>query len=51
MRNTNFDPPRWNFIAAKPAAAARFRRWNIAIISFLAFLVLGVFVASMVTRT
>ena len=51
MRSTNSSRERWNLLPVpqEPGTKARLRRWNIAIISFLAFLVLGVFVAAMGT--
>jgi serine protease Do len=49
MRNTNSSPERWNLIAPEPGSDASFRRWNIAIISFLAFFVIGVFVSAIAT--
>jgi serine protease Do len=49
MKSTNTSPERWNLVSPEPSNNGRFRRRNIAIISFLAFFVLGVFVAAMVT--
>jgi hypothetical protein len=45
MRNPNSAPGRWNLIPTEPGIHANFLRWNIIIISILAFLVLGAFVA------
>ena len=49
MRSNNSSPERWNLISPEPSKNANFRRWTIAIISFLGFLVLGVFVAAIPT--
>lgn len=51
MRSTNSSPERWNLlpVAQEPGTKTRLRRRNIVIISFLAFLVLGAFVAAMGT--
>ena len=51
MKNTNSSPPRWNLIPTEPDpdAIRSFQRWNIVIISFLAFLFLGLFLAAMTT--
>ena len=49
MRSTKPDPERWNLISPEPNANSSFWRWNMAIISFLTFLVIGVFVAAIAT--
>jgi hypothetical protein len=49
MRSTNPDPERWNLISPEPNTNSSFRRWDIVIISFLIFLVVGVFVAAVAT--
>jgi hypothetical protein len=49
MRSTNPDPERWNLISPEPNTKSSFRWWDIAIISFLIFLVVGVFVATVAT--
>lgn len=49
MRSTNPDPERWNLISPEPNTNPRSRRWDIAIISFLTFLIIGVFVAAIAT--
>jgi hypothetical protein len=46
MRSTNPDPERWNLISPEPNTNSSFRWWDIAIISFLIFLVIGVFAAA-----
>ena len=48
MKKTNSNPQPWNLIPTEPETDAirSFRRWNIVIISFLALLVLGVFIAA-----
>lgn len=50
MRSTNFSPDRWNLIPMEPHMNASFRRWNIVIISVLAALVFGVFIAAIMPR-
>jgi serine protease Do len=45
MRSTDSDPQSWHLIPVEPGNKASFRRWNVIIISFLAFVVLGIFVA------
>ena len=40
-RDPDFEP--WYFLPRDPYAEARFRRWNIVIISILGLLVLGLF--------
>src|ERR1700741_3526473 len=51
MRSSNPSPERWNLlpIPEEPGSNERPRRWDIAIISFLTFLVIGVFVAAIAT--
>jgi hypothetical protein len=51
MRSTNSSPERWNLLPLpeKPGPNERVRRWDIVIISFLTFLVIGVFVAAIAT--
>lgn len=51
MRSTNSSPERWNLlpIPEESGSNERLRRWDIAIISFLTFLVIGIFVAAIAT--
>lgn len=46
MQSSDSDPQRWNFIPGKPGANRSFRRTNLIVISFLAMLVLGLFLAA-----
>jgi hypothetical protein len=46
MQRRNFDPQPWYIVPVKPGAEASFRRWNFVIISILAALVLGLFLAA-----
>ena len=46
MQHRNSDPQLWYIVPAKPGAEASFRRWNFVIISILAALVLGLFLAA-----
>ncbi len=50
MRRANSNHPRWFFVPFSPDIDERFRRWKVAIIAVLAFLVLGVFAASSVPQ-
>jgi len=47
-----FDPDAraWYFVPARPEAEARFRRWNIVIITLLAMLVVGLFLTIVIPR-
>lgn len=47
MRSNNYDSRPWFLTAAKPGMEVSFRRWNLIVISFLAFLVVGVFIAGL----
>ena len=49
MKSTNSSPQRWNLLPPEPDANRSLRRANIIVILFLAFFVLGVFVAAMAT--
>lgn len=51
MRRNNLDPPVWHFIAVEPEANRAFRRVNVIIISILTFLILGIFIATIVPPT
>jgi hypothetical protein len=46
MQNQHFDPQRWNFVPVQPDASRRFRQTNLVVILILAFLVLGLLVAT-----
>jgi hypothetical protein len=46
MQRRYFGPTRWHLVPPVPAGYAAFRRWNVIIISALAILVLGVFIAT-----
>ena len=46
MRRSRYGAPKWSFVSPSPGTEARFRRWNVALIVILIFLVLGVFVAA-----
>ncbi len=46
MQRLYFGRPRWHLVSPVPAGHATVRRWNIFIISALALLVLGVFIAT-----
>jgi predicted PurR-regulated permease PerM len=48
MRSYNSDRPLWHFVPVTPGDGARVRRVDIIIISFLAFLVVGLFLALLV---
>jgi serine protease Do len=50
MRSTNSSHERWHLMASERSNNVRFRRSNIAIISFLAFFVIGVFVSAIATE-
>ena len=51
MRRNNLDPPLWHFIAVEPEANRAFRRVNVIIISILSFIILGLFIAAIVSST
>ena len=51
MRRNNLDPPVWHLIAVEPEANRAFRRVNVIIISILTFLILGIFIATIVPPT
>jgi serine protease Do len=51
MRSSNSEPLLWHFIPVKPGMEVNFRRWNIALISILTMLVLGVFVIAIVPQS
>lgn len=46
IRRSNYGHLEWSLAVPSPAAVAKFRRWNLVLIAFLAFLVLGVFVVA-----
>jgi hypothetical protein len=46
MQHRNSDPQPWFIVPVKPGADSNFRRWNVVIISILAALVLGLFLAA-----
>lgn len=46
MQRRNFDPEPWYIVPVKPGAEEGFRRWNFVIITILAALVLGLFLAA-----
>ena len=46
MQHIDSDPQPWYIVPVKPGADANFRRWNFVIISILALIVLGVFLAA-----
>jgi len=46
MRRSHYGPLECSLAAPPPGATAKFRRWNLLLIAFLAFLVLGVFVVA-----
>ena len=50
MQRWNSDPEPWYIVPVKPGAEVSFRRWNFAIISILAALVLAMFVAVIVPQ-
>jgi hypothetical protein len=50
MRSTNSNHEKWYLVPMEPGMNATFRRWNIVIITILAFLVFGIFVAGIVPR-
>jgi hypothetical protein len=50
MQHRNSDPQLWCIVPVKPGAEASFRRWNFVIISILAALVLGLFLAAIFPR-
>lgn len=47
MRERKYQPEFWHLLAAEPGIENSFRRWNVIVISLLAFLLLGVFVAGL----
>jgi hypothetical protein len=51
MQHRNSDPQPWFIVPVKPGADAKFRRWNLVIISILAALVLGLFLAAISPQT
>ena len=46
MRKYTSDPAPWHFVPVQTVDQARVRRWNIIIISFLAFLLTGLFLTA-----
>jgi hypothetical protein len=46
MRSNYHDGGPWHLIPGQPGMEASFRRWNLIIILFLAFLIVGIFLAS-----
>src|ERR1700739_4698142 len=51
MHGSNSERQLWHFIPVKPGVEANFRRWNIALISMLTLIVLGVFMIAVVPGT
>ena len=51
MHGSNSERQLWHFIPVKPGVEANFRRWNIALISMLTLIVLGVFSIAVVPGT
>lgn len=50
MRRREYEPEFWHLLAAEPGIESRFKRWNLIIISILAFVLLGAFVAALGSR-
>ncbi len=46
IRRSHYGPLQWSLAAPPPGTAIKFRRWNLVLIAFLLFLVLGVFVVA-----
>jgi len=51
MQHYDSDPQPWYITPVTPGADARFRRWNLVIISILAAIFLGLFVALAIPQT
>lgn len=51
IRRSHYGPLEWSLTGPPPGTVKKFRRWNLVLIAFLLFLVLGVFVVAEAPRT